>query len=179
MDYHPRPRDFSPYKLEGSSTTSPPTLSKEKAVRERGWELYCDLPKLLSSKLQQQVAATNHSVCTGSNTLRRDKSLQYCVLENYCENLVSYDCNRILRRNKSHKFCLIWFLATCCCDQILSQRRRFWQKYPNTHEAICRCDVSPRHVTSTCRLVRTDLNCRGYLSRKKKYWLSAFRYWTP
>ena len=87
-----------------------------------------------------------------------------------------FNCNRILRRNKSHKFCLIWSLATCCCDQILSQRRRFWQKYPNTHEAICRCDVSPRHVTSTCRLVRTDLNCRCYLSRKN---ILAFRSWTP
>ena len=89
---------------------------------------FCDYSKArntLGDKLQHQVAATNHSVCTGSNTLRRDKSLQECVLENYCENLVPYDCNRILHHNKSHKFCLIWFLATCCCDQILSQRRRF------------------------------------------------------
>ena len=47
------------------------------------------------------------------------------------------------------------------CDllrrQILLQRQRFSQNYSSTHEAICRCNVSPRHVAATCRLVCTDL----------------------
>ena len=37
------------------------------------------------------------------------------------------------------------------------QRQRFSQNFSSTHEAICRCDVSPRHVAATCRQVCTDL----------------------
>ena len=52
------------------------------------------------------------------------------------------------RRNKSHKFSLIWFFATCCSDKILLRRQRFSQNFC-THEAICRCDVSPHCVAAT------------------------------
>lgn len=79
------------------------------------------------------------------------------------------NCNRILRRNESHRFYLIWFLATYCCDKILSQRRRFWQKFPRTHEAICRCDVSPRHVTATCRLMPVPTLIVGAIWTGKTY----------
>ena len=95
----------------------------------------------LGDKLQQDVAAT--------------RQIASCVLENFCENLCR--CNRICRRNKSHRFSLIWFFATCCSDKILLRRQRFSQKFSGTHEAICRCNVSPRHVAATCRLVCTDL----------------------
>ena len=61
------------------------------------------------------------------------------------------------RRNKSHKFCLIWFFATCCCDKILLRRQRFSQKFFSTHKPICHCDWSLPHVATTCRLVCTDL----------------------
>ena len=45
--------------------------------------------------------------------------------------------DRSLHVYRSHKFCLIWFFATCCCDKILLQRQRFSQKFSSTHEAIC------------------------------------------
>ena len=45
------------------------------------------------------------------------------------------------RREKSHKFCLIWFFATCCCDKILSQRQRFSQRVVRV--ATCCCKLSP------------------------------------
>ena len=32
-----------------------------------------------------------------------------------------------------------------------------FSKFSSTHEAICRCDVSPHRVAATCRLVCTDL----------------------
>ena len=32
-----------------------------------------------------------------------------------------------------------------------------FSKLSSTHEAICRCDVSPHRVAATCRLVCTDL----------------------
>ena len=117
----------------------------------------------LGDKLQQQVAATDHSVCTGSatsysNISRRQSQLQIasCVLGNFVKIFVSP--TEFCRCNKSHKFWLIWFFATCCCDKILLQRQRFSHNFSSTHEAICRCDVSPRHVAATCRLVCTDLN---------------------
>ena len=57
------------------------------------------------------------------------------------------------RGDKSYKFCLICFFATCCCNKIMLQRRKFSQKFSITDEAICRCDVSLRHVATTCRLL--------------------------
>ena len=65
--------------------------------------------------------------------------------------------DRSLHVYRSHKFCLIWFFATCCCDKILLQRKRFSQKFSSTHEAICRCDVPSQHVAATCRPVCTNL----------------------
>ena len=125
----------------------------------------------LGDKLQQQVAETDHSVCTGpatscSNmyvlvTHRSDKSLRV-----YWRNFVKIFVPAIefCHRDKSHKFCLIWFFATCCCDKILLQRQRFSQKFSSTHEAICRCNVLSRHVAATCRLVCTDLkNSQAYV----------------
>ena len=72
-----------------------------------------------------------------------------CVLENFCENLCR--CNRICRRNKSHRFSLIWFFATCCSDKIPLQRQRFSPKFSSTHEAICHSNVSPHRVAATSR----------------------------
>ena len=86
-------------------------------------------PRVVGTGTRQQVAAT----CRG-NTLQRQ--IASCLLENFCENLCR--CNRICRRNKSHRFSLIWIFATCCSDKILSRRQRFSQKFSSTHEAICR-----------------------------------------
>ena len=57
----------------------------------------------------------------------------------------------------SHKFCDL-----ICGDLFLRQNyvaetKIFTENYP-VHEEICRRDVSPRHITATCRLVCTDLN---------------------
>ena len=35
---------------------------------------------------------------------------------------------------------------------------KIFTKFSSAHEAICRCNASPRHVAATCRLVCTDLN---------------------
>ena len=72
-----------------------------------------------------------------------------CVLENFCENLCR--CNRICRRNKSHRFSLTLFFATCCSGKILLRKQRFSQKFSGTHGAICRCDVSLHFVAATSR----------------------------
>ena len=53
-------------------------------------------------------------------------------------------------RNKSHRFSLIGFFATCCSDKIPLRRQRFSQRFSSTHGAICRCDVSPHRVAATC-----------------------------
>ena len=43
---------------------------------------------------------------------------------------------------------MIWFFATCFCDKILLRRRRFSHKKSIADEAICRWEVSPRHVAA-------------------------------
>ena len=93
---------------------------------------------------RRQVATTNHSVCTNratscSNTLRRHIGVTnrfMCTWEFLWKSL--HLQQNFCRRSKSHKFCLIWFFSTCCCDKILLQKQRFSQKVSSTHEAICR-----------------------------------------
>ena len=89
-------------------------------------------------KLQQHVAATRCS----------DKSLRV-YWRIFVKIFVA--ATEFCRRNKSHRFSLIWFFATCCSDKILLRRQRFLQKFSCTHEAICRRDVSPHLVAATSR----------------------------
>ena len=90
---------------------------------------------------RRQVAAT----CRG-DTLQRQ--IASCVVENFVKILVA--ATEFCRSNKSHRFSLIWFFATCCSNKILSRRQRFSQKFSSTHEAICRCgDVLPHLVAAT------------------------------
>ena len=108
--------------------------------------MYYHSTSLRSVHTRRQVAAT----CRGDTLQRQIASY---VLENFCENLCR--CNRICRRNKSHRFSLIWFFATCCSDKILLRRQIFSQRFSSTHEAICRCDVSPHLVAATSRPICT------------------------
>ena len=55
-------------------------------------------------------------------------------------------CSNMLQKIKSDRIC-----ATFYGDNILLQRQRFSQKFSRTHEAICRCNVSPQHVAATIR----------------------------
>ena len=116
----------------------------------------------LGDKLLQHVVATDHSVCTGRRLVAAtrwgdtsQRQIASCVLENFCEIFVSAAefCRAATSRKKSIRLNLCDLLQR----QILLQRQRFSQKFSRTHEAICRCNVSPRHVAATCRLVCTDL----------------------
>ena len=100
------------------------------------------LQSLRSVHTRRQVAAT----CRGDTLQRKIAS---CALENFVKIFVAP--TEFCRRNKSHRFSLIWFFATCCSDKILLRRQRFSQKFSSTHEAICRCDVSPHLVAATSR----------------------------
>ena len=116
----------------------------------------------------QTLRGDNQSVCTrrtiscwlldaakSCTTRRSDKSLR---VYRWIHMQIFVSATEFCRRNKSHKFSLIWFCATCCCDKILLRRQRFSQKFSSTHEGICRCDLSSQHVAATCRLVCSDLN---------------------
>ena len=74
-----------------------------------------------------------------------------CLLENFVKIFV-YTAE-FCRRNKLHEFNLISFCVTRCGDKILLRRQRFSQKFSSTHEAICRCNLSPWRVAATCYLV--------------------------
>ena len=83
---------------------------------------------------RQQVA-----VACRSDMLQRQIVL--CVLENFCENLLSPQQNFVAptcckKSMKSDRIC-----ATCCGDKILLQRQRFSQKFSWTHKGISHCDV--------------------------------------
>ena len=99
----------------------------------------------LGDKLQQHA------------THRSDKSFRV-YLRIFVKIVVSateFCRSNMLQKIKSDRIC-----ATCRGDKILLQRQRFSQNFCSTHEAICRCDVSPRLVAATCRLVCTDLKGR-------------------
>ena len=73
------------------------------------------------------------------------RQIASCVLENFCENLCLR--NRILSLQEVAKNQIRLNLCDLLRRQILL----------HTHEAICRNNVSPRHVAATCCLVCTDL----------------------
>ena len=113
-------------------------------------------------KLLQHVAATDHSACTGRATSCSKKVRRHVAATNRFVCTGEFLWNLCLRNR-------IWSLQQVAknqirlnlCDllrrQILWQRQRFSQKFSSTHEAFCRCNVLPRHVAATCRLVCTDL----------------------
>ena len=84
----------------------------------------------LGDKLQQHVAATDHSMCTGRAASCSNKVRRHVAATN------RFVCTGELI------FVKIFVSAT---------------EFSSTHEAICRCNVSPRHVATTCRLVCTNL----------------------
>ena len=118
-------------------------------------------------QLQQDFVATHRSdkslrvYCTGrqgaatcpGDTLQRQ--IAWYVLEDFCENL--FRCNKILSSQQVAQIQSDLIFSTCCSDKILLGRQRFSQKSSNTHQAICRCNVSPRHVAATCRPMCIDL----------------------
>ena len=83
------------------------------------------------------------------------RQIASCVLENFCENLCL--CDRILLLQQVAKNQIRLNL----CDLLLRQNSvaatRIFTKFSTTHEATCCCNVSPRHVAATCRLVCTNL----------------------
>ena len=110
---------------------------------------------------------TNHYGCTvraiRCTTRRSNKSLRVNG-EIFKESFVS--ATKFCRRNKSHKFCLIWFSATCCSDKILLLRQRFSQKFFSTHvrfvAATCRCNLLPsvyRPSNSTLETLSFPRDC--------------------
>ena len=94
-------------------------------------------------------------MCTGRATSCSDKSLRV-YWRIFVKIFVSE--TEFCRYSKSQKIMSDWICATCCGNKILLQLQRFSQKFSSTHGAICRCNVSLRHVAATCRLVCTDLH---------------------
>ena len=92
----------------------------------------------LSDKLQQHVPTT----------CRSDKSLRvnWRIFVKIFVSVTEFCRSNMLQKIKSDKIC-----ATCRGDKTLLQRERFSQNFSSTHEAICRCDVSPQHVAATSR----------------------------
>ena len=93
------------------------------------------------------------------------RQIASCVLENFCENLCLR--NKILSLQQVAKNQIRLNLCDLLRRQILLQRQRFSQKFSCTYEAICRCNMSPRHVAATCRLVCTDLKRASQLFNLK------------
>ena len=107
----------------------------------------------LGDKLQQQVAVTDHSMCTGlatscSNMLRRYIAATNCFVctgEILWKSL-SLQQNYVAATSHTNS---VWF------DFLQHVAAT---KFSSTHEAIYHRDVSSRHVAATCHLLCTDLN---------------------
>ena len=82
--------------------------------------------------LRRHIAATNRFVCTGE-FLWKSLSLQ--------QNFVAATCCK--KSNQTGFVLLIAATKLYCRD------KDFHKKFSSTHEAICRCYASPRHVAST------------------------------
>ena len=99
-------------------------------------------------QIGQQVAATRW----GDTSQRQ---IAKCVLENLCENLCLR--NGILSLQQVAKNPIRLNLCDLLRRQNSVAATNIFSKFSSTHEAICRCDVSPHRVVATCRLVCTDL----------------------
>ena len=101
----------------------------------------------LGDKLQQQVAATDHSVCTGPATSCSTmlwRQIASCVLEKFGENLCL--CNRILSPRQ---------VAQILSDLIFCNML-FHKTFPvHTKQFV---------FAATCRLVCTDLKANNFIS---------------
>ena len=83
------------------------------------------------------------------------RQIASCVLENFCENLCLR--NRILSLQQVAKNQIRLNLCDLLRRQNSVAATKIFTKFSTTHEAICRCNVSLRHVAATCHLVCTDL----------------------
>ena len=105
-------------------------------------------------KLQQQVEATDHSVCTGratscSNTLRRHIAAtnRFVCTGEFLGKSLSPQQNFVTAISRKNS---VWFdflrhvsaIKFCCGDE------DFHTKKSIADEAICRWEVSPRHVAA-------------------------------
>ena len=118
----------------------------------------CKFPRgryTLGHKLQQQVAARDHSVCTGpatscSNALRRH--IASSVLEKFVKIFVS--ATKFCRRDKSHKFCPIYFLQHVAATKFCCREKDFHRNSPVHTErfvaSMCRRNMLLQLVAGSC-----------------------------
>ena len=133
----------------------------------------------LGDKLQQHVAVTDHSKWTDratscSNTVRRHVATtnRFVCTGEFWENLCLR--NGILSLQQVAKNQIRLNLCDLLRRQNSVAATNIFSKFSSTHEAICRCDVSPHRVAATCRLVCTDLKLL-YSKGVVKDLLSALR----
>ena len=102
----------------------------------------------LGDKLQQQVAATDHSVCAGPTTSCSHMLGRHVAATNpfvytgeSFVKILSQSATLISSSQQVAQILYDLIFATCRCDKVQLQRRRFSQKFSNTQGAICRCEV--------------------------------------
>ena len=122
---------------------------------------------LRSVHTRRQVAATSRgdqiTPCVKDRRLvaatrcgdTSQRQITSCVLENFCENLCLR--NRILSLQQVAKNQIRLNLCDLLRRQNSVAATKIFTKTLHDHEAICRCNVSSRHVAATCRLVCTTL----------------------
>ena len=115
-----------------------------------------DHDSLRSVHTRRQVAAT----CRNDTSQQQIAS---CVLETFCENLCL--CNRILSQRHVAKNQIKQNWCNLLQQQNSVAETKIFTRFPSTHEAICRCNVSPQHVAATCcRTCTHQVICRRNLS---------------
>ena len=136
-----------------------PVKKKKKQINKNRSHFYCHTRRQFAASRRSDRSlhvyrSGDELQQQGEATRRSDKSL--CVYWRIFVKNIFVSATEFCCCNKSQKIKSDWICATCCGDKILLQQQIF-TKFSSTHEAICRCNVSPRHVAATCRLVCTDL----------------------
>ena len=129
------------------------------------------LQQTASKQQQRTLKVGTHLATSCSNTSRRhitpcvqvgrlvaatrwgdtsQRQIASCVLENFCENLCLR--NKILSLQQVAKNQIRLNLCDLLRRQNSVAATKIFTNFSSTHEAICRCNVSPRHVAATCRL---------------------------
>ena len=135
----------------------------------------------LGDKLQQQVAATEHSMCTGSstscsNTLRRHVAAtnRFVCTGKFLWKSLSLQQSFVAATSRTNS---VWFdflrlvAATklCCGDKDFHKNSPAYTT--RFVAATCRCNVLLQRVAATCRQVCTDLKgFKDSLFRTKSFY---------
>ena len=161
----------TPQQLTGLSLRARANFIGNKGEVKLKTHFNCSIPHLLIARTcTLQLDILRSELYTTRWYVRiRLRLIISCVLENFCEIFVSK--TEFCHCNRSCKIKSVWICTICCGNKFCCRDKDFHKKFSNTHEAICRsnmsrnlppdlytkCVLSLWCVAATCHLLCPDL----------------------